>query len=109
MTLRSFPTLLLAGFVVWSSSLVVLYALSSLGCARGWPDDTLAGLDLLTAVLGAAWVAHVALFLPIGIALARLRRRWTRSEFASVAMANALALAATIWTGLPVLAGLSCA
>jgi hypothetical protein len=55
--------LLLIGFIIWCSALVVLYAWHAIGCAFGWPVATLRlgfGLALL-AHLGALswlWFAH---------------------------------------------------
>ena len=44
---------LLAGFGVWCSALVVIYAIHAVGCAFGWPDSP------LRIALAVVIVAHV--------------------------------------------------
>jgi hypothetical protein len=52
--------LLAAGFVVWSSAFVALYAMLSVGCRLGWQDiDLTGGLTLQRAQLLAILVLHL--------------------------------------------------
>lgn len=95
------------GLLLWASSFVVLYGGLSLGCEAGWHARTLAGANLLTLALGLAWLAHL-------LALAALWRwfgRWPRAGIQPwlARVLTAAALAATVWTGWPVLALPPCA
>ena len=56
-----------AGFTVWASAFVALYAMLSVGCRFGWDGvELLAGLTLQRAQLGAILLVHLA----VGAALA---------------------------------------
>lgn len=96
-----------AGLLVWASSFVVLYAGLSLGCEAGWHARRLAGANLLTLALALAWAAHL---LVLG-ALWRWLGRWPQADMLRwLARAlTAIALAATVWTGWPLLALPPCA
>jgi hypothetical protein len=50
---------LLAGFGVWSSALVILYAVSTIGCAFAWPAGALRlalALVLLAHLIAIGWM-----------------------------------------------------
>lgn len=93
--------------LVWASSFVVLYAGLALGCEAGWQARTVAGASLLTLALALAWLAHL---LALG-ALWWWFGRWPRAgRLRGLArVLTAIALAATVWTGWPVLALPPCA
>ena len=53
--------MLAAGFIIWSSAFVVLYAMLSVGCRFGWHEiDLGAGLSVQRAQLAAIFVLHLA-------------------------------------------------
>lgn len=59
--LRSLSLLLLiAGFVIWSSAFVALYAALSVGCSFGWDSTPFGPVSALRALLIALWLAHLA-------------------------------------------------
>lgn len=90
------PLRLVAGFVVWGSCLVALYALHAIGCHLGWDGRTLGPLPLDRSVLVLAWIAHLGAFTP-------LLRPGAAEPWARVHRAAAVAaFAATVWTGIPV-------
>ncbi|KQP43167.1 hypothetical protein [Pseudorhodoferax sp. Leaf274] len=94
-----------AGLLVWASSFVVLYAGLTLGCEAGWHARRLAGANLLTVALAMAWLAHL-------VALAALWRwfgGWTEPLRRLARVLTAVALAATVFTGWPLLALPPCA
>ncbi|MFL9828501.1 hypothetical protein [Rhodoplanes sp. SY1] len=104
--------LLVAGFVIWSSAFVLLYALQSIGCAAGWERTTLAGASLLRALLVLLWTAHVGALVALVIYTWR-RRPGGPGEAATFARRVAIgtstvALFATVWTGAPILATTMC-
>lgn len=64
--------LLGAGFLVWSSAFVALYAMLSVGCRFGWDGIELAGgLTLQRAQLAAIFLVHVAACAALVLALRR--------------------------------------
>lgn len=69
--------LLCAGFLVWSSAFLSLYAALSLGCAFGWEDIALGPVSVQRAVLIGLWLVHLAL---IAALVAFARRRSRRAE-----------------------------
>lgn len=93
--------------LVWASSFVVLYAGLALGCEAGWHARTWAGANLLTLALALAWLAHLVV---LG-ALWRRFGRWPRAGRLRwlARVLTATALAATVWTGWPLLALPPCA
>lgn len=98
---------LAAGFTVWSTAFLALYGAHALGCARGWEGQTVGPTSLLRLVLVTLWVAHLALAAGVA-ALARRRHRSAGNEVSGLLgeLAFALgivALAATLWIGLPAL------
>lgn len=96
-----------SGLLLWASSFVVLYAGLSLGCEAGWHARTLAGINLLTLALVAGWAAHLlalaALWWWLGRGSPDGLQRWLSRVLTGVA------LAATVWTGWPLLALPPCA
>ncbi|RCW76081.1 hypothetical protein [Pseudorhodoferax soli] len=94
-----------AGLLLWASSFVVLYAGLTLGCEAGWHAGRLAGFNLLTAALALAWLVHL-------LALAALWRwfgGWAEPLRRLARVLTAVAVAATVWTGWPLLALPPCA
>lgn len=100
---------LVAGFIIWSSALISLYALVSLGCRYGWGDS----LSRLVPIV--VWLVHIVGHTAL-IA-------WTWRRFSGEAAQDAKAagflktaalllagagLVATTWTGLPVLMVSAC-
>lgn len=67
--------LLGAGFTIWASAFVALYAMLSVGCRFGWHEVTLeraGGLSLQRLQLVAIFLVHLA----AGVALVALLRQW---------------------------------
>lgn len=95
------------GLLLWASSFVVLYALLSLGCEAGWHTRPLAGTNLLTGVLVGAWLVHVLALATLWKWLGGWPQDGPQPRLARVLAA--VALAATVWTGWPVLALPPCA
>jgi hypothetical protein len=62
-----------AGPVVWALDLLAVYALASLGCARGWPGVNLLGLAGLPVALVAVTLLAEVLIVPAGV---HGYRRW---------------------------------
>jgi hypothetical protein len=96
-----------SGLLLWASSFVVSYAGLSLGCEAGWHARTFAGANLLTLALALAWAAHLLAL----AALWKWLRRWPTDGMQRwmARVLTAVALAATVWTGWPVLALPPCA
>lgn len=107
----SFPVFVAAGFLIWSSAFVMLYAVASAGCAFGWQLTAVGPVSLQRLVLVGIWLAHLAAFLPLGLALRRRTSpRDHRSVFADTPMwTNAAAFAATAVTGVPGIVLTACA
>lgn len=85
-------------FTLWIIGFCAVYALQGLACSRHWPP----GLDGRTALIAAA-----ALFVVVqGLVLAAILSRPSPSRFAqrTATIVAAAALAAAVWTSLPVLA-----
>lgn len=100
----------IAGFIVWSSAFVALYALQGLGCALRWDALQTLGTNRLTLMLGALWLLHLALLAALGwFSLRRWRPR--PQQFQSVdnflaamtCLCVASALVATVYIGVPIL------
>lgn len=109
----AFPVLVTAGFLIWSSAFLSLYAVASVGCAFGWPQMDAGPLSLQRAVLVGLWVAHLAAFLPLAC-LVRRRRLPDRGDGGAVFMdapawTTGAAFAATVFTGLPAAVLTACA
>lgn len=98
-------------FILWSLAFGLLYVAVSLGCAWGWDRPAWMGLSLQRWVLLGVWTVHLAV---LGALLARSWRgtRWGDAEasFRPVLATGGLglALAATVWCGLPVLLASDC-
>ncbi len=98
---------MIAGFLLWTSAFVALYAVFSLACIYDWPAPRL-------FVVG-VWLVHL---IAHG-ALVAWTLRWWRARpadpadprpflrLAAVTIAIA-ALGATVWTGLPAVLSFSC-
>ncbi|WP_186396700.1 hypothetical protein [Stappia sp. TSB10GB4] len=72
--------LLGAGFTIWASAFVALYAMLSVGCRFGWHEVALeraGGLSLQRLQLVAIFLVHLA----AGAALVALLRRWRGQGF----------------------------
>ncbi|GGE50762.1 hypothetical protein GCM10007276_29760 [Agaricicola taiwanensis] len=87
----------IAGFLIWASALSLLYGTLSLACAWGLgPAVTLAVLLIL-------WLAHLALGGAILIGDVRFARGQDAGFGQRLSLgANAAALGATLFTGLPI-------
>lgn len=101
MTPRTWLLRLSAGFLLWSSCFVTLYAGLSLGCEAGWQQRSFAGINVLTAALAIAWAVH------LGFIAELLRRQWHwRLDTALLArvvpVLLLVAFVATVWIGWPV-------
>ena len=99
---------LLLGFTVWSAAFLGLYILHALGCEWGWQAREVGGISLLRLVLLATWALHLGLAVLVAMAARRLRSETTFLLSTAFALAVA-AVAATAWSGLPVLALPLCA
>lgn len=94
--------LLGAGFGIWASAFVLLYAMLSVGCRFGWHEMELAGgLTVQRAQLVAILLLHVAAAAALAIAL---RRRAGTFLPGAGYLAALAALAATIFTFAPIFA-----
>ncbi|MDT8277761.1 Hypothetical protein HVPorG_04085 (plasmid) [Roseomonas mucosa] len=110
--------LLLGGFAVWGSAFLALYGGVSLGCAWGWEEASLGPFSLLRGVLLLILAAHLLVLAVLlqwcwrSVAFGSGRplpgEPWHFLGLASLAATGA-ALAATLWTGLPVLGLSACA
>ncbi|MDQ1080683.1 hypothetical protein [Pseudoroseomonas cervicalis] len=99
-------------FILWSLAFVALYAAVSVGCAAGWEAVPVGPASLQRLVMLAVWALHLALLGLLGWAAwsAEPLDDAERSFRRVVGFGGcALALAATFWTGLPVLMTSSCA
>lgn len=71
MTLRAL--LPVAGFTLWASAFIMLYAMLSVGCSLGWDDIELFGaVSLQRAQLTGIFLLHV---LALAVLIVWLRRR----------------------------------
>jgi hypothetical protein len=92
---------MIAGFLVWASALSLLYGYFSLACAWGFQDSVrIGGLLVLWAAHMAAGgiIVWLAVRRPTEPDDGRLRRFMHRLALGS----SLAALAAVVWTGLPV-------
>lgn len=83
-------------FTIWLIGFSAMYALQGLTCSRHWPD----AVEPRTAL-----IAGAALFVMIqGLVLAALVARRSPSQFvqSTASVLGAAALAAALWTSLPV-------
>jgi hypothetical protein len=98
-------------FAVWMVYFIVVYAAVSIGCAFGYANTSIAGINVIS--LGAAIITllTVLAILPFGwLGYRGWQRAHTRDAegermgFAAVVtlLVSALSLLATIWVGLPV-------
>ncbi len=94
-----------AALLVWASSFAMLYAGLALGCEAGWHARSLAGINLLTGALALAWLVHLLAL----VALWRWFSRWDEPLRRLARVLTAVAAAATVWTGWPLLALPPCA
>lgn len=107
--------LLAAGFVVWSSAFVLLYAGLSVGCAFGWDRVVLGGTSAVRLGLLLVWAGHIAALAALVIYTHRRAMRATggsRPSAFTLRLALALsvaALVATVWTGLAIPVATLCA
>ena len=100
--------LAVSGLILWSSGLVALYAVVSLGCESGIHRQAFLGTNALTALLLAVLLVHLAALAALQwSALSRWRRE--RAETSSRAflalvtcLVTAVGLAGVLVVGLPV-------
>jgi hypothetical protein len=104
------PWTLATAWIVWSHTLVLMYVVLILGCRYGIADHRFAGVNLLTGLLVAIWLAHVLLL--AGLTWYAWRAAPTASTGADdttafiafgVKASYASACVATAWLGYPVL------
>jgi hypothetical protein len=106
--------LLIAGFVIWSSAFVILYAVNAIGCSLGWDSVVVGPMGLQRLVLVLVWIGHLAaLALLLSYCLKARRNLEAQGQPARFMAASALAstgcaLFATLWTGLPVISASTC-
>ncbi|MFN4183371.1 MAG: hypothetical protein ACK4M6_01180 [Hyphomonas sp.] len=94
---------LVAGFAIWSSAFVMLYALHGGACDGGWFSDLRQARGALAAVLALHLLLHVALCVWLWRRLqAGDRRSVIFLRTASFVLAICAA-GATLWTSAPVL------
>ena len=68
--------LMIAGFIVWSSAFVLIYAALSVGCEFGWEEIAIGPVSLQRAVLVCLWLLHLALIaLLLVVALRRFQAK----------------------------------
>lgn len=101
-----------AGFVIWASAFTLLYAALSLSCAFGWQNDAIGGVTPLRPTLLAIWLVHLAALAGLLIYCVRLRSdasaRTSRFLRQAAIGSAAAAIAATVWTGVVILAATPC-
>lgn len=97
---------LIAGYLVWSSCFVLLYALLSVGCElqlqlRPGP----LGTNALSLLLAAAWLLHLGALAWLIRAALRPRPDGAAPVFLRhlTLLLHVTALAATLWVGFPLL------
>jgi len=95
---------LVAGFLVWSSAFVALYGLHAVGCRLGWQAPEIYASPLRLTLI-AVWLLHAAA-LALLVVHFRPALAATPAPFLERAafILSAVALAATLLTGAPVLA-----
>lgn len=95
---------LVAGFLVWSAAFTALYSLHAVGCAAGWQEAGIYASPLRLALV-AVWLVHLAALVWLTLWLRPATAGTKAPPLARAAWAlSALALAATLATGAPVLA-----
>jgi hypothetical protein len=106
---------MIAVFLVWASAFIMLYAALSVGCALGWERVLLGPVSAQRLVLIVIWIAHIFAILLVfsgyrrTLALRPIEPEQThRFLTKSVWALTASALAATLWTGAPILQGSAC-
>lgn len=110
--------LLVAGFGIWSSAFVSLYAANAIGCSFGWQNMDIGPISQNRLVLIVLWSGHLtasgllfARCLKTGLKTRRSHADWGHpSRFLSACAlgANGCALFATLWTGLPIVSAAAC-
>lgn len=99
--LRDPLALSVAGYVVWAVSFVAIYGLQGIACEMPWSDGLRRGL------LIGLWALFCAL---AAVPVALMRRTEMPGAWSPIGWAaNLSALAATVWTGMPVLFATTCA
>lgn len=95
---------LLAGFGVWSSALIMLYAFHAVGCAFMWEDW------VIRLGLGALLLAHLGAYAALLVLLPRSQEGANGASFLSpiILWTMIAALVATLLTFLPGLFLLTC-
>ena len=103
------PTMI-AGYLVWSSCFVLLYALLSVGCElRLQLQPVAGGVNALSLVLGLVWALHLLALAWLIQDAWRAGRDAAREAHAGrflrrvTVMLHLTALAATLWVGFPLL------
>ena len=94
-----------AGLIVWAGGFCLIYALHGVGCANDWPARSVGGYGLHRLVLGAAWIALVAL--SIGIAV-RIRRHPVGVLDRAAILTSWAGVASSVVTFTPILIVASC-
>jgi hypothetical protein len=105
--------LMIAGFVVWSSAFLALYAVLTVGCALNWNEpDSAPGVHRL--VLLAVWFVHIAAIVLLAWGTKILARDRPGSKTVSGFLLAATwgstlaALGATAWIGIPIFMTSTC-
>lgn len=98
---------IVAGPLVWSAHFVLCYALLSVGCAVGWQDIGLLGVDLIRGLLLLITAAAVAALLALLVSARRHSLRapaGSRPRFmaATAAGLDIVSLIAVLWLGLAI-------
>lgn len=96
---------MVSGLALWAAAFVVLYSLHGLGCAIGWAQGEMFGITQAKAILLGSWAVLITAQLVLLAWL--LRRRETQLDRIGIAV-GWIGLAATIVTGVPILAISSC-
>lgn len=108
---------LVAGFLVWVSALITLYAVLSIGCVLGWERIVPGPVSVQRLVLILLWAAHILALLLIVLERKRRARHASlrkaaqepRGFFDQAILASTIAaLGATLWTGAPILHASTC-
>ena len=108
---------LVAGFLVWVSALITLYAVLSIGCVLGWERIVPGPVSVQRLVLILLWAAHILALLLIVLERKRRARHASlrkaaqepRGFFDQTIWASTIAaLGATLWTGAPILHASTC-
>ena len=106
---------MIAGFIIWASALLTLYAFLSIGCLLGWQGVPFGPLSLQRLLLLLIWIAHAVAIIAVFLARRHYAPQELQPEGARLFIAEATwastsaAFAATLWTGAPVLHASPCA